>query len=64
MISQVESCLCSDKQGTPEEFQRIQHPKCCVSTYHTKDEDNSRKNHNQNKKLDISVLTLNHHQGS
>ena len=28
MISQVESFLCPDKQGTPEEGRRIQRPKC------------------------------------
>ena len=29
MISQVQSFLCSDKQGTPEECQMIQRPKRC-----------------------------------
>ena len=48
MISQVESLLCSDKQGTPEEGQRIKRPKRRVLTYYNKDEDNSPKNHNQN----------------
>ena len=48
LISQVESFLCSAKQGTPEEGQKIQWPKQRVSTYHNKDEDNSLKNHNQN----------------
>ena len=42
MISQVESFLYSDKQGTPEEGQRIQQPKH-VSTNNHKDEDNSKK---------------------
>ena len=46
MIPQDESFLCSNKQGTPEEGQRIQRLKRCVSTYHNKDEDNGPKNHN------------------
>ena len=41
MISLVESFLCSDKQGTPEEGKRIQQLKYYVSAYHNKDEDNS-----------------------
>ena len=48
MISQTESFLCIDKQGTLEEGWRIHWPKHCVSTYHNKDEDNSLENHNQN----------------
>ena len=48
MISQVESFLCPDKQGTPEAGRRIQQPKCCISAYHDKDEEKSLKNHNQN----------------
>ena len=42
MISLVESFLCPDKQGTPEEGWNI------VSTNNNKDEDISPKNHNQN----------------
>ena len=45
MISQVESFLCPDMQGTPEEVRRIQRPKRCVSTYPNKD---GKKNYNQN----------------
>ena len=45
MISQVESFLCSDEQGTPEEGQRIQWPKHYVTTNNNKAEDNSLKNH-------------------
>ena len=41
MISQVESFLCPDKQGTPEEGQRIQRLKHCEKK--NKDEDNSPK---------------------
>ena len=48
MISQVESFLCPDKQGTPEEGWRIQQLKRRVSTNNNKDEGNSPKNHNQN----------------
>ena len=48
MICQVESFLCPDKQGTPEEGRRIQQPKRCVSINNNKDEDNSPKNHSQN----------------
>ena len=48
MISQVESFLCPNKQGTPKEGWRIQQQKICASAYHNKDEDNSPKNHNQN----------------
>ena len=47
MISQVESFLCPDEQGTLEEGWRIHQPKCCVSTNNNKDEDNSPKNYNQ-----------------
>ena len=39
-ISQVESFLCPDKQGTPEEGRRIQRPK---RSEKNKDEDNSLK---------------------
>ena len=48
MISQIESFLCSDKQGTPEEGRRMEWPKCCVTTNNNKDEDNNLKNHAQN----------------
>ena len=48
MISQVESFLFPDKQGTPEKDWRIQRPKRCVTTNNNKDEDNSPKNHTQN----------------
>ena len=48
MISQVESFLCLDKQGIPEESRRIQQLKCCVTTNNNKNEDNSLKNHTQN----------------
>ena len=41
MISQVESFLCPDKQGTPEEGQTIQRPK--RSEKNNKDEDHSPK---------------------
>ena len=47
MIFQVESFLYTDKQGIPEEGQRIQWLKRCVSIHHNKDEDNSPENHNQ-----------------
>ena len=43
MISQDESFLCPDKQGTPEEGQRIQRPKRCENKNNNKDEDNSPK---------------------
>ena len=46
MISQVEKCLCPDKQGTHEEGQSIRRLKH-VSTKNNKDEDNSPKNHTQ-----------------
>ena len=36
------------KQGTSEEGWRTQQLKRCVSNYHTKNEDNSPKNQNQN----------------
>ena len=39
MISQVESFLCPDKQGTPKEGWRIQRPKRCEKKY----EDNNPK---------------------
>ena len=45
MVSQVESFLCPDKQGTPEEGRRMQRPKPWVTTNNNKDEDNSPKNH-------------------
>ena len=48
MISQDESFLSPDKQGTPEEGWRIQWLKHCVTTNNNKDEDNSLKNHTQN----------------
>ena len=35
-ISQIESFLCPDKQGTPEEGRRIQQPKRCEKTITTK----------------------------
>ena len=41
MISQVESFLYPDKQGTPEEGRRIQRPKRCENN--NEDEDNSPK---------------------
>ncbi len=41
MISQVESFLCQDKQGAPEEGRRIRRPKHCEKN--NKDEDNSPK---------------------
>ena len=47
MISQIESFLCPDKQGTLKEGWRIERPKPCVSTYPHKDEANSSKHHNQ-----------------
>ena len=50
MISKVESFLCQDKHGAPDEGWRIQQLKLCVSTNNNKDEDNSPKNHNQNNK--------------
>ena len=55
-VSQVESFLCPDKQGTPEESWRIQWPQHCVSTNNNKDEDNSPKNHNQ-KRMRIQFNT-------
>ena len=48
MVPQVKWFLCPDKQGTPEEGQRIQRLKCCVSTNDNRDVDNSQKNHSQN----------------
>ena len=47
MISQVESFLCPDKQGIPEEGRRIQQVKHFVKTNNNKDEDNSLKNNTQ-----------------
>ena len=41
MVSQVELFLCPDKQGTPEEDQRIQKPK--HGEKNNKDKDNSPK---------------------
>ena len=41
----IESFLCPDKQGTPEEGWKIQRPKHCVTTNNNKDKDNSSKNH-------------------
>ena len=52
MISQVEWFLCPDKQGTLEKGQRIQQQKRCISTYRTKDEDKSSRNHNQTNSLE------------
>ena len=46
MISWVESFLCQEKQGTPEKGGRIQRPEHCVSTTHSKDEDNIKKKKN------------------
>ena len=43
MISPVKSFLYPDKQGTPEEDQRIQRLKCCGKKTDNKDEDNSPK---------------------
>ena len=57
MISQVESFLFSDKQGTPEEGQGIQYPKHYILTYHNKDEDNSKKNPNQISSLISKIQT-------
>ena len=48
MISQTESFLSPDKQGTLEEGRRIKRPKRFISTYHNKGKDNSSKNHNEN----------------
>ena len=42
------SFLYPDKQGTPEEDQRIQQPKCFITTNNNKDGDNSLKNNTQN----------------
>ena len=43
LVSQVESFLCPDKQGTPEKGWRIQQAKRCVSTNNNKDEDSPKK---------------------
>ena len=59
MISQVESFLCPDKQGTPEKGQRIQRLNV-VSTYHNKDEDYSLKNHKQNNTSPASSQKFKH----
>ena len=48
IISQLESCPCPDKQGTPEEGRRIQRPKRWITTNNNKDEGNSPKNNAQN----------------
>ena len=48
MISQVESFLYLDKQGIPEEGQKIKQSNHCALIHHNKDEDNSLKNHNEN----------------
>ena len=42
MVSQVESYLRPDKQGTPEEGCRKQWPKHCVTINNNKDEDNEK----------------------
>ena len=55
MIPHVELFLCKAKQETPEEGQKKQQLKCCVSTYH-KDEDNSLKNCNQNNNLILTSI--------
>ena len=55
MISLVESFLYSEKQGTPEEGQRVERAKCCVSTYPNKDKDKRPKNQNQNKSYMIFI---------
>ena len=47
-ISQVESFLCPDEQGTSEEGRRIQRQKRSISIHLNKDKDKSPKNHNQN----------------
>ena len=61
MISQVESFLCPDKQGTPEEGRRIQQPKHCVTTNDNKDEENSPKNHTQNIRYIRSITDIEHY---
>ena len=48
MISQVESFLCCDEHGTPEEGRKKQRLKRCISTNDNKDKDNSPKNYTQN----------------
>ncbi len=47
MISQAESLLRPDKQGTPEEAQRIQRTKRCFTTNNHEDENKSPKNYTQ-----------------
>ena len=58
IISLVESFLCPDKQGTPEESRRIQRPKRCVSTNSNKDEVNSPKNYTQNDANHIYLMYM------
>ena len=41
MISQVDSFLCPDKQGTPEEGRSIQQPKSRVTTNNNKEKDDN-----------------------
>ena len=41
MISQIESFLYPEKQGTPEEGRRIQQLERCDTASNNKDEDNS-----------------------
>ena len=48
MISQVESFLYPDKQGSPEDEWRIQQPKCFAIINNNKVENNSPENHTQN----------------
>ena len=50
MISEVESFLCSDKDGTPQEGQRILQLKPCALIYNNKNEENCSKNHTPNDK--------------
>ena len=54
MISQVESFLCPNKQGSLKESRGIQWLKCCVSTNNNKDEENSPKSHTQNNSHEAS----------
>ena len=56
MISQVESFLCPDKQGTPEEGRRIQRPKRCKKN--NKDEHNSPKTLTKKKLYKLLVFTF------
>ena len=46
MISQLEFCLCRDKEGTPLDGLWSDWPKCRVSTNNKKDEDNFPKIYN------------------